>query len=70
MGRKITKRDVDGELLDAIFLLERDWKQIESIIEKSIEPSIDGRNREALAKAKYLFLLREARLRKVSAIRV
>ncbi|WP_249872239.1 YaaL family protein [Oceanobacillus saliphilus] len=70
MGRKITKRDIDGELLDTIILVERDWKQIQSIVEKSIEPNMTATNMEAIAKAKYLFLLREARRRKVNAIRV
>ncbi|MBP1970294.1 hypothetical protein J2Z83_002412 [Virgibacillus natechei] len=65
---KINKKDVDGELLDAIFTLEREWKQIESIVEKSIEPSHSSHQMEALAQAKYLFLLREARHRKVSAL--
>ncbi|MEC5425024.1 YaaL family protein [Virgibacillus sp. C22-A2] len=67
--KKIKKKDMDGQLLDSIFAIEREWKQIESIMEKSIEPSVSGRQRETLAQAKYLFLLREARRRKVSAIR-
>ncbi|PAV28531.1 hypothetical protein CIL05_16485 [Virgibacillus profundi] len=69
MGKKRIKRVVDEELLDAIFELEREWKQIESLMEKSMEPTFAGSNSEALAKAKYLFLLREARQRKLSAIR-
>ncbi|OZU89501.1 hypothetical protein CIL03_07270 [Virgibacillus indicus] len=70
MGKRIKKRDVDDQLLDAIFTLESEWKQIESLMEKSIELTMNGHNAEALAKAKYLFLLREARHRKLSAIRL
>ncbi|ASK61737.1 hypothetical protein CFK37_05985 [Virgibacillus phasianinus] len=69
MGRKIKKRYVDEELLDTIFVLEREWKSIESIVEKSIEPTTTAVYKEKFAQAKYLFLLREARHRKISAIR-
>lgn len=67
MAKRIKKRDMDEQLLDGIFSLQLEWKQIESLVEKSIEPTQDGQSREALAKAKYLFLLREARRRKISA---
>lgn len=70
MGKKIKKKDVDNDLLDAIFLVEQEWKQIQSIVGKSIEPTQSGVQQEALAQAKYLFLLREARHRKINAIRV
>ncbi|TQS76383.1 DUF2508 family protein [Ornithinibacillus gellani] len=68
-SRKVKKKDIDQELLAAIFNVEFEWKQIRSIVEKSIEPTVDGQKREAIAQAKYLFLLREARRRKISAIR-
>ncbi|MBP1950432.1 YaaL family protein [Virgibacillus litoralis] len=66
---KKMKRTVDEELLDSIFTLEREWKQIKSIVEKSIEPTADGYYRENISQVKYMFLLREARRRKISAIR-
>lgn len=69
MGKKLTKRDVDEKLIESIFALEREWKHIESLMENSLEPTFAGSNSEALAKAKYLFLLREARQRKLSAIK-
>ncbi|MFC4558527.1 YaaL family protein [Virgibacillus kekensis] len=68
MGRKIKTR-VDEQLLDSIFILEHEWKQIQSIMDRSIEPSEDGMFKENLAQAKYLYLLREARRRKIRAIR-
>ncbi|SFB31357.1 Protein of unknown function [Lentibacillus halodurans] len=69
MGRKKRKREVDEQLLNSLFTIEHEWKQIQSIVEKSIEPTADGFYKQDLAQAKYLFLLREARRRKISAIR-
>lgn len=69
MGKKVKKKHIDEKLLDTIFILEREWKSIESIVEKSIEPSLTTIHKEKFAQAKYLFLLREARHRKISAIR-
>ncbi|WP_010648952.1 YaaL family protein [Oceanobacillus massiliensis] len=70
MGKRIKKTDVDSDLLDAIFVVEREWKQLQLIVAKSIEPTQSGIHQEALTRAKYLFLLREARHRKISAMRV
>ncbi|MDY0394821.1 YaaL family protein [Virgibacillus halophilus] len=69
MAKKLKKQDVDNALLDAVFTVEAEWKQLRSIISQSIEPTMDGQNSVALAQAKYLYLLREARHRKISAIR-
>ncbi|MYL61373.1 DUF2508 family protein [Virgibacillus halodenitrificans] len=67
MGRKIKKYDVDRQLLDAFYEIENEWKQIESFMGRSFEANQAGRQQETLARAKYLFLLREARHRNVSA---
>lgn len=69
MAKKKKKRDVDAQLLQAIFSVEREWKQIQGIAAKSIDPYDDSTFMEKLAREKYLFLLREARLRRISAIR-
>lgn len=69
VSRKIKKRDVDTELLETIFTLERKWKHLQSIMEKSIEPKEKGIYEEKVARAKYIFLLKEARYRNISAIR-
>lgn len=68
MARKVKKRDIDRQLLDALYTVEQEWKQISSIVEKSIEPSMDGKFREAVAQTKYLYLLREARRRNLNAL--
>ncbi len=72
MGKKRKqkqKREVDELLLDAIFSVEKEWKQIKSLINQSIEPTFDGKSTEKIAQSKYLFLLREAKHRKISAVR-
>lgn len=69
MAKRIRKQDIDQELLDSIFTLEREWKQIRSIVEKSIEPMETSLCKKSIAEAKYLYLLFEARHRKISAIR-
>ena len=67
--RKIRKQDVNQALLDSIFRVEREWKHIQSIVQKSVDPMDASINLEKLAREKYLYLLREARHRKISAIR-
>ncbi|HLQ71455.1 MAG TPA: YaaL family protein [Bacillota bacterium] len=69
MTKKVKRRDVDTELLESIFILEGKWKHIRSIMKKSIEPQEKGIYEEQIARANYMFLLREARYRNISAIR-
>lgn len=69
MRRKAIKRKIDEQLLEAIISMKQEWQQIGLIIEKSIEPTEEIMFNESLAKAKYLFLLREARYRELTAIR-
>ncbi|QTN01650.1 DUF2508 family protein [Sediminibacillus dalangtanensis] len=68
-GKKIKKSQVDEQLLDDIFKSKEEWKSIKSIIERSVEPSEHGIYELTVAEAKYFYLLREARVRKVSAMR-
>lgn len=69
MAKKLKKKHIDNELLDVIFALEKDWKQIQALGAQSIERTQESRYYEKLAQARYLYLLREARHRKVSALR-
>lgn len=69
MARKLKKKDVEQDLLDTLFSVEYEWKQVRAILDQSVEPSMGGRYSEAVAQAKYLFLLREARRLNLSAIR-
>ncbi|WP_053217675.1 YaaL family protein [Virgibacillus senegalensis] len=68
-GKKIKKSQIDEQLLDDIFHSKEEWKNIKSIIERSVEPSEYGIYELTVAEAKYFYLLREARVRKVSAMR-
>ncbi|MDC3417761.1 YaaL family protein [Aquibacillus salsiterrae] len=63
------KKHVDQQLLDEIFQLKDEWMSLKSIIDRSFEPSETGLHDLAVAEAKYFYLLREARKRKVSALR-
>ncbi|RDY71002.1 MULTISPECIES: YaaL family protein [Halobacillus] len=68
-GRKKTvKKEMDRELLIHIKELKREWENLNTIIEQSIEPSEDGLNDLAVVKAKYFYLLREARFRGINAL--
>lgn len=67
MAKKIKKRDVDRELLHTLKELELEWKQIESIVSKSVEFTLEGNYWERVARAKYMYLLKEARHRNLRA---
>ncbi|MEF2293840.1 MULTISPECIES: DUF2508 family protein [Virgibacillus] len=67
MAKKIKKRDVDRELLNTVKELELEWKQIESIVSRSVEFTLEGNYWERVARAKYMYLLKEARHRKLRA---
>lgn len=66
MRRKKLQGEMNRSLLDSIFRLEAEWKQIQYIIENSIDPVEESRHRLQLAQAKYIFLLKEAKHRGIS----
>lgn len=68
MSKKIQKQ-IDQELLNNIFSAEREWKQLRKIVDKSIDPLGESRQMLKLTEAKYMFLLREAKHRKISVLR-
>lgn len=69
MRKRLKKRELDEHLLNTINKLRDEWQQIQSIVEKSIDPADSSLYQQSLARAKYLFLLREARHRNLSAKR-
>jgi hypothetical protein len=69
MRKKVKKRELDEHLLNTIMKLKNEWQQIQSIVERSIEPMDSSLYQQNLAQAKYLFLLREARHRNLNARR-
>ncbi|WP_138419230.1 YaaL family protein [Aquibacillus sediminis] len=66
--KKMKKRDMDKQLLEDINRFKREWLNISSILERSIDSSEKGQFELSVAEAKYLYLLREARHRKVNAL--
>ncbi|QXE01759.1 YaaL family protein [Terribacillus sp. DMT04] len=68
-ARKLKKSDVDKALLQDIFKMKNDWVSIQSILDRSVDASEMGQYDLQVAQAKYLFMLREARHRNLSALR-
>lgn len=66
--KKRIQKEIDQQLLMNIKKLKREWEQLNRIIEQSIDPSDEGLQDLALVKAKYFYLLREARNRELSAL--
>lgn len=69
MRRKAMKKKMDEELLETIYDLQWEWKRLEGVLANSIEPSADSIYQEKIAKAKFMFLLREARHLNIHAIK-
>ncbi|MEI3613548.1 YaaL family protein [Pseudogracilibacillus sp. SO30301A] len=69
MRRRRRQKEVDHELLDVIFTLETEWKKLRYIIDNSIELMEESQQTLQLAEAKYMFLLKEAKHRRISALR-
>lgn len=67
MRKRVKKKHIDQALLEALFQIEREWKQQKSIVDKSIEPSDFNLYFLGVSQAKYMLLIREAKIRKVTA---
>ncbi|MGN8648303.1 YaaL family protein [Gracilibacillus sp. HCP3S3_G5_1] len=68
-SKKIKKAELDQEFLDQIFQLKKEWTYLDDILNRSIEPSESGQFDLAVTRAKYFYLLREAKTRNLSAIK-
>lgn len=69
MRRKKVQRELDKQLLDAIFFYEDEWKSLRKFVDLSIDPMMDSDSRMLMAQAKYMLLLREAKIRRVNFLR-
>lgn len=69
MRRRAIRKRMDKELLEIIYELQWEWKRIQEVLENSIEPSDHSIYQEKIAKAKFMFLLREARHLNIHAIK-
>ncbi|MDX8045494.1 YaaL family protein [Gracilibacillus sp. S3-1-1] len=68
-SKKVKRSDMDQELLNQLFHLKKEWVYLEDLLNRSIEPSESGQFDLAITKAKYFYLLREAKVRNLSAIK-
>jgi hypothetical protein len=66
--KKVKKKEIDQRLLSDINRLQHDWTNLKNIIEHSVDPTEEGMRDLALAQAKYFYLIKEARHRKLSAL--
>ncbi|MCD5325576.1 MULTISPECIES: YaaL family protein [Pontibacillus] len=65
--KKFKKEEYDRQLLDEIQRLKQEWESLERIMEHSIDASEKGLMDLRLVEAKYFYLLKEARQRKIRA---
>ncbi|GEN57996.1 hypothetical protein GCM10012290_02510 [Halolactibacillus alkaliphilus] len=55
------KQQYEQALLDDIYRLQSEWIQVKTVMERSLEPSVEGEHQLKVAEIKYFFLLKEAR---------
>ncbi|GLB62036.1 YaaL family protein [Cytobacillus sp. NCCP-133] len=59
------RKEFDEKLLEQLNRLKADWNNQKSLVEKSFDPSPEAVSQAKLAEAKYFFLFKEAKQRKV-----
>ncbi len=67
--RKKYEQEVNQRLLYSFFQVEAEWKRLRTIVEDSIDPSYETEMRLILAEKRYIYLLKEAKRRNLSALR-
>lgn len=67
--RKRTQKKVDQELLNVLISVESEWKKLRKIVDNSIDPLDESRQLLKQTEATYMFLIREAKHRKISVLR-
>ncbi|MCZ0756992.1 YaaL family protein [Anoxybacillus sp. J5B_2022] len=60
------KRQFDQRLVEQLEAMRNEWMKQKDLIEKSIEPSEDVLMDAKITEAKYFFLIREAKRRRVT----
>ncbi len=63
-------RIVDEDLLQTIFAKESEWQNLRHIVDRSLDPLTEARDRLKLTEAVYMFLLKEAKHRKITVLRL
>ncbi|MFD0051994.1 YaaL family protein [Actinomycetes bacterium NPDC127524] len=59
------RNEFDQELIQQLEHLKRTWLDQQSLLERSLDPSEDAIVQTKLAEAKYFYLFKEAKKRKV-----
>lgn len=60
------RKEFDEKLLDQISLIRTDWSNQKSLVEKSFDPSEEILSQAKLTEAKYFYLIKEAKNRKIN----
>jgi hypothetical protein len=64
------RKESDQQLYQLLEEKKQEWLKAKDIVTRSVEPSEELVVRMNLAETKYLFLLREAKQRKISAMSI
>lgn len=67
-SQKRKKKEIDKQILEEIFRLKKERMELNSILDRSVEASERVMHDLFVLEAKYFYLLREARHRKINAI--
>ncbi|SIS53666.1 YaaL family protein [Salimicrobium flavidum] len=65
--KKKKKRQEEERLIENIRDAHEEWRKLDRLMQQSIDPSEEGYRQLTVAKAKYFYLLREARIRNINA---
>jgi hypothetical protein len=63
------RKEYDEKLINQIHLLKKEWDHQNHLLDNSFDPLGEVKLQAKVSGAKYVFLLREARKRKISAIK-
>ena len=60
------RKEFDDQLLEKVNELRDTWNNQRQLLEKSFDPSAEAISQEKVAEAKYFFLFKEVKKRKIS----
>lgn len=60
----------DEDLLQVIFSKEEEWRNLRDIVDRSVDPLTEARHKLKLSEALYMFLLKEAKHRKINVLQM
>lgn len=69
MRRKRYRKLANEELLHAIFEAKKEWKYLRQLADNSFDVVYERELHIKLAEAKYMFLLKQAKIRNITVLR-